>query len=547
MNVLPQGLVYSPAAWEKFMAKTFGNIQGVAWWMDDIIVTGQNQVEHDQRLSRVMRIMNKNDLTVQAAKLKLNVQEFEFAGFKITHEGIQPKEENVKAILEMPEPKSKPQVKSFLAMVNFYLAHLEDFATVAEPLRRMERKDADFQFQEEERNAWYKIKDMIATAPILSIFKEECETIVSTDASDYGIGAVLSQIQDGIEKPIAFASKTLSPAERNYSTGEKEALACIWATEKWHYYLYGRHFNIKTDHSCLTALLKRGSKGMAPRRITRWYERLCKYDFEMVYRPGKDNPVADCLSRSPLDVNLPYEPQEENQLVKSIGEILAQTALHRNEIKDGTLKDKDLQEVVRYTTQGWPKANKIKMELKPFKQIQHELYIVDGCLLRDGDRIIIPRTLIKRVVQLAHEAHPGMTKTKQRIRELYWWPGINKAVEDLIRGCSSCQKSDKSAVVLKAPIQAVEYPARPMGKVSIDICGPFATAPLSKKYKNDRDRTAGLGPTTFGLPETSVCRHIKFHRFYQHHISTLTKPVQVKIENISEINLNNILALSNFI
>ncbi len=154
---------------------------------------------------------------------------------------------------------------------------------------------------------------------------------------------------------------------------------------------------------------------MAPRRITRWYERLCKYDFEMVYRPGKDNPVADCLSGSPLDENLPYEPQEENQLVKSIGEILAQTALHRNEIKDGTLKDEDLQDVVRYTTQGWPKANKIKMELKPFKQIQHELYIVDGCLLRDGDRIIIPRTLIKRVVQLAHEAHPGMTKTKQRI------------------------------------------------------------------------------------------------------------------------------------
>ncbi len=122
-------------------------------------------------------------------------------------------------------------------------------------------------------------------------------------------------------------------------------------------------------------------------------------------------------------------------------------------------------------------------DLQPFKLIQHELYTVNGCILRSGDRFIIPKSLIPRVIRLAHDSHPGMTRTKQRIRELYWWPKLNATVEESIKDCIACQSSDKSAKPVQAPIQPVEYPAYPMGKVSIDVCGPYGKASFVMKYK----------------------------------------------------------------
>ncbi len=221
---------------------------------------------------------------------------------------------------------------------------------------------------------------------------------------------------------------------------------------------------------------------MALRRITRWYERLCKYDFEVTYRPGSQNPVADCLSRLPLGDDNPYEPKEEDKLIASIRTLEEEAALSRGEIKKATSEDEELKSVMKFVKHGWPKNNKIPTQMMPYKQIQNELFIVDGCLLRTEDRFIIPKSLIQRVIKLAHETHPGMTRTKQRIREYYWWPQLNKTVETLIQNCTPCQNSDKSSKPIKEAIQPVVYPMRQMGKVSIDICGPFLKAPVGKKY-----------------------------------------------------------------
>ncbi len=171
---------------------------------------------------------------------------------------------------------------------------------------------------------------MLSDPAVLILFDEQCqEMYVSSGASKYGIGAVLTQVKNGQEKPISFASRLLSPAERKYSAGGKEALAAIWSKEKWHYFLYGRKFTHRTDHSALEALLTRGTKGIVPQRIQRWYKRFLVYDFQVTHRPGKNNQVADCLSRLLIkddDSAIPYEKMEQ-ELVEYVFSMEEHTSL----------------------------------------------------------------------------------------------------------------------------------------------------------------------------------------------------------------------------
>ncbi len=215
---------------------------------------------------------------------------------------------------------------------------------------------------------------------------------------------------------------------------------------------------------------------MAPRRITRWYERLCKYDFEVTYRPGSQNPVADCLSRLPLGDDNPYEPKEEEKLIASIRTLEEEAALSRGEIKKATSEDEELKSVMKFVKHGWPKNNKIPTQMTPYKQIQNELFIVDGCLLRTEDRFIIPKSLIQRVIKLAHETHPGMTRNEAEDSRILL---VASAEQD-------CRDADTELYSMPELRQIIEeeaiQPMRQMGKVSIDICGPFHKAPVGKKY-----------------------------------------------------------------
>ncbi|MCP3664497.1 MAG: hypothetical protein GY696_18740, partial [Gammaproteobacteria bacterium] len=200
-----------------------------------------------------------------------------------------------------------------------------------------------------------------------------------------------------------------------------------------------------------------------------------------------ENQVADCLSRMPVQDasgQIPFEQIERGMdLVTQLEE---QTALGRGEIREETLKDTTLQSLKDCIKNGWPKDGKISEELKPYKLIQHELYIVDEMILRTAesgeDKFIIPQSLVKKVIQLAHSAHEGKTRTKAKNRSLYWWPYLNATVEAEINNCESCQASDKSGSPIKAPIQPVEYPCRPMAKSSVDITGPYLNAPRGYKY-----------------------------------------------------------------
>ncbi len=193
-------------------------------------------------------------------------------------------------------------LRSFLGLTSWFNKFLPNYATVVEPLRQMLRANAQtpLQWSKETVESFDTLKRMLMQSPVLAIYDPSLPTFISTDASDYGLGAVLTQLHpDGVERVIAFASRTLSTSERKYSAVEKEALACVWAVEKWRTYVWGHRFTLRTDHQALTTLLSTRGMDRAGMRVARWSARLLCFQYDVQYRPGKQNCVADCLSRMP--------------------------------------------------------------------------------------------------------------------------------------------------------------------------------------------------------------------------------------------------------
>lgn len=196
--------------------------------------------------------------------------ELSFLGHVVSASGIRPNPNHVTAISEAPPPGDATALHSFLGLTGWYLKFIPCYASVVEPLRALLRKNADFKWTDSAQAAFTHIKELIATSPALTLFDPALPTLVTTDACDYGIGAVLTQMHGHTEKTVAFASRALTDCERKYSIIEKEALACVWAAERWRTYLWGRHFTLRTDHSPLTALLSTKGFGRAGMRISRW-------------------------------------------------------------------------------------------------------------------------------------------------------------------------------------------------------------------------------------------------------------------------------------
>ncbi|CAM5075843.1 unnamed protein product [Natator depressus] len=241
-------------------------------------------------------------------------------------------------------------------------------------------------------NYYKTVKDLIVHSPVLALFSPALPTIVTTDASDYGLGAVLTQLhEDNTERTVAFASRTLSNAERKYSAVKKEALACVWATEKWRTYLWGRTFKLRTDHSPLTTLLTTKGLGRAGYRIARWSaRRLLSFNYELEYKPGNQNVVADCLSRLPLPFSSPDGPPEDDDVVVALITSTL-TEVTREQFQAACSACPIQQKLREFLTKRWPSNPKnLDPVLLPYFRVREELSLFDGCVLRDTHRLLLP-------------------------------------------------------------------------------------------------------------------------------------------------------------
>ena len=309
----------------------------------------------------------------------------------------------------------------------------------------------------------------MSTAPILVHYNPDLPIRLAGDASSYGIGAVLSHVlADGTEHPIAFASRSLQAAERNYAQIEKEALALIFGIQKFHKYIYGRTFTLLTDHRPLTTILgpKTGVPPLAAARLQRWALLLSAYNYTIEFRPTAAHANADGLSRLPLTPMHPVQILSETS-VFNVAQI-QMLPLSFPQLEQATRTDPVLGQVYQFIQQGWPEN--VPDSLKPFWHRRLELTTEGGCVLW-GIRVVVPQKFRNDTLKMLHEVHAGIVRMKELARSYVWWPGLDQDIEAVAKACVDCQ-AVKSAPA-KAPLHPWIWPDKPWLRIHVDFAGPF--------------------------------------------------------------------------
>ncbi|XP_048484046.1 uncharacterized protein LOC125490066 [Plutella xylostella] len=315
-NRMPFGLKNAPSTFQKLMNTCLSGLQGTRCfvYLDDIVVYSHDLNSHINNLKSVFERLRNFNLKLQPGKCEFLRTEVAYLGHIIGEHGVKPNPEKIKAVSEYPIPNSPKDIKSFLGLVSYYRRFIPDFSKLAKPLTSLLKKDVPFKWQNDQQLAFESLKTKLISAPILAYPDFTQPFLLTCDASNYAISAILSQGPIGQDRPIAYASRTLNKAECNYSVTEKECLAVIYGTKVFRPYLYGNSFTVITDHKPLEWLFKCKDPGS---RLIRWRLKLEEFEYDIRYKKGKINTNADALSRFPVNPVQPEQPLEsgsnENQ------------------------------------------------------------------------------------------------------------------------------------------------------------------------------------------------------------------------------------------
>lgn len=435
-------------------------IEGVIIYIDDVVVAGRTIEEHDERLQEVLSVLESNNAMLNQSKCVFRVEELEILGFKVNTKGISPSDEKILAIKNFRRPETKEEVRSFLGLINFVGHFIPRLSTRTEPLRQFIRGDVD-SFGADQKKAFDDLRiELTNNVRRLGFFDPADGTELYVDASPVGLGAVLVQRDNtGIARIVSFASKGLTTSERTYPQTQREALAVVWAVEKFYFYLFGLHFTIFTDHKTLEYIYggKHQTGRRACSRAESWALRLQPYDFEMKYLPGTAN-ISDILSRLITQEDTAFDDSSEHFLF-AIGE--GPTAITLTEIKCETEKDETLTAVIKaLESDEWP------VELYRYQAFRRELGTVEGVLVRD-ERIVLPLKLRSRALEIAHRGHPGVVSMRRSLRERVWWPCMDNDVTIKSQECHGCAAVSRQNP--PEPMLRKEMPERAWQQIGIDF------------------------------------------------------------------------------
>ena len=345
--------------------------------------------------------------------------EVEYLGHIISKEGIKVNPDKISAVKDWEAPKNVKQVQSFLGFCNYYRKFVKDFSKIAYPLTELTKKGKPFNWTNEQQSSFDKLKQAMTTTPVLKCADPALPYEVTTDASDTGIGGVLSQMDNSMSRPVAFTSRKLSETEQRYSTPEKELLSIIHALEIWRTYLHGSKFFIKSDHHPLKYL---DTQKTLSRKQARWVEFMQEFDYDIKYIKGKSNVVADALSR-----------KEKSDETKSVDTIRKLFSITKVTVSQETLKSLESgYEKDEYFKKIWEDPR------EPFTKKGQRLYF--------EKRLCIPKGKIRdTIMHDNHEsllgAHRGISKTTSLIKRHFYWPTLKPDVKNFVRSCQKCQES----------------------------------------------------------------------------------------------------------
>ena len=471
-NFRPKRLIFGAKAsqdlFDDMMFRIFGDIPMCLNQRDDILIGGRNIDEHNATLKMVFQRAEDFGVTFNLEKCQFGVEELEFYGYRFTKDGLKPTPDKVRAVKESSQPETKGAVKNFLGMTGYLSKFIPRYASITAPLRKLTQSNVKYRWGTEEQDAFEKLKASISSEDTMIYFNPSKPIIVRTEASYHdGLSAGLFQDKGQGLQPVHFISRAMTETEKRYSQTEKDALAVRWAKNRFRMYLLGApKFKIITGHKPILSMFNKASTKLPP-RIERWVMDMQDVDFELVYEPGKDEQdPLDFLSRHPLAVS---GTDNTEKIVKNI--ISAEHAVVLDHIREETRRDRELQKLQeRIVKEDWEKYRK-DHDINQYYSIKEELYVVDGLIFR-LNQIIIPEKLRKSVIKAAHSlGHLGMTKTKQMLRQKYWFPEMNKRVEEMIGQCYECQVTTKDH--RNEPLKMTEIPEKPWQVVSVDFGGPY--------------------------------------------------------------------------
>ena len=467
MNRLPFGICSASEIFQRMMSETLEGLDGVVCHQDDVLIHAPNDDAHDKIVRAAMARIKDAGLTLNE-KCEFSQRSVKFLGHVIDADGIRPDPEKVEAITRYPAPTNVTELQRFFGMVNFLGKFIPGMAHKTEPLRQLLRKEVTWTWDTPQETAFQEIKNLLSSDTALAHYSPHHKTWVAADASNAGIGAVLMQEQDGKRRPVVFASRSLTDAEKNYAVIEKEALAATWAVERFSQFLLGMNFIIETDHKPLIPLLSSKEIACMPPRIQRFRLRLMRFSPTVEYVPGKQQVTADALSRAPVgtptesDINfVELTAEMEKQAIK----VLPASTEKLEAVRVGQRNDPVLCEVREYCNRGWPAYLPSNPIMQPYWQDRHRLTIIDDLLLYD-DRLVIPQSMRMEMLERLHEGHLGITKCRGLATSSMWWPGIGADIGEMVSRCTACAKHRP---VCLEPLLPSEFPKRSWERLAMDL------------------------------------------------------------------------------
>ena len=505
-RVMPFGLSNAPGTFQRLMSLV---LSGLCWstclvYLDDIIIFSQTVDEHLQRLRDVLQRLKDAGLKIKPSKCQLLRKSVLYLGHIVSEKGVEVDPKKTSCVRSWQVPNDRECLRKFLGFASYYRKFIPSFAQIASPLHSLTEKAKPWQWSQQCNEAFDQLKEKLLSPPILSFPQFDKVFVVDTDASQHGLGAVLSQEGDHV---IAYASRVLTKAERQYCATRKEMLGMVWAVRCFRLYLWGRRFIVRTDHNSLQWLRNfKEPQG----QVARWLDILAEYDFSVQHRPGLQHSNADALSRLPckqcgLQTSTP--PPGLPDAVKKGGSGDGAALLQEGSVcflsvedpKQLQDKDADLRQVILWLQHDdfppvLPKDGS-KCVQTLWSQKDH-LVLDGGVLYRRWEdvpgkgfnphlQLVIPRTSIQAVLKEFHDTptggHLGLRKTLEKVRSRFYWPGQRHDVVNWCKACAECASRKSPTRRRRAPMQS-GLVGTPMQRVAMDILGPLPVTARENKY-----------------------------------------------------------------
>ncbi|CAG4947035.1 unnamed protein product [Colias eurytheme] len=498
---MPFGLKNSPATFQRLIDRfrsgsTLGG-KTILGYLDDLLVISEDLESHLADLRAVFERLRVFKLRANREKCVFARDRLKYLGHVISRDGISPDQEKVSAVIGMKEPTNLQQLRTFLQTCSWFRKFIPEFAKVAEPLTRLTKKSQAWVWNLEQVKSFETLKKLLTTAPILVQAEYTKPFVLRTDASNYALGAALLQGESpNQEHPIEYASRLLTPAEQNYSTTEREALAVVWAVERFRGYIDGHQVNVITDHQPLKWLFTLKSPSG---RLVRWALKLQSFDLHIDYAPGKVNVLADTLSRPVTSDG----SASESAICPVVVDVPHWNA---TSTRDAQLADPEVAKIIQ-DLEGKDELNINRWSERGYLLNQGVLYRYVPDTDSEEPQLVVPESLRKEVMIECHDsptaAHGGIDRTIHRISQRFYFPGMRRFVTEYLKTCIECQRY-KPSTLKPAGLLQTPVPSQRFETIATDLFGPLPKGPQGERWILIVEDTASKWVEVFALTEATA-------------------------------------------